>query len=148
MKQAQGNVSKDNWDFQAAQVYRMNLVPKGRFLHGYFCTMRKPLKITSPSPFLCRDANSPDSLACIPQHAVPSNLELLTCFKLVWVFSLQNSAYKFSGSPPGRTGAPKTSVLQHSNRIAGNSLSCMPYTLFLPCPYCLKTKHTPQRVGR
>lgn len=50
--------SKDNWDSQAALVYRMNLVPKGRFPHWYFRRMRKPLKITYPPPFLHRDATS------------------------------------------------------------------------------------------
>lgn len=58
MKQAQGYVSKDNWDLQAVQVHRMNLVPKGRFLHWYFRRMRKPLKSTYPPPFLRRDATS------------------------------------------------------------------------------------------
>lgn len=55
-KQAQGYVLEDNWDLQAAQVYRMNFVPKGRFSHWYFRRMRKPLKITCTAPFLQRDA--------------------------------------------------------------------------------------------
>lgn len=66
MKEAQGYVSKDNWDLQAVQVYRMNLVPKGRFPHWYFRRMRKPLKITCSPPFLQRDATSTRSPAPHP----------------------------------------------------------------------------------
>lgn len=72
MKQAQGYVSKDNWDLQTAQVYGMNLVPKGRFPHWYFRTIRKPLKITSPPPFLHRDANSTALPASPPDVQYPA----------------------------------------------------------------------------
>lgn len=71
MKQAQGYVSKDNWDLQAVQVYRMNLFPMGRFPHWYFRRMRKPLKITL-SPTL-------PPKRCLPAHSTLSCNPLLTC---------------------------------------------------------------------
>lgn len=136
MKQAQGYVSKDNWDLQAVQVYRMNLFPMGRFPHWYFRRMRKPLKITL-SPTL-------PPKGCLPAHSTLPRNPLLTCktqqlrvFKLFeasfffFFFSTDIHCKKNAPRPPpctfpGRAGSP--SAPQHSHRIAGNSLSFMPYT--------------------
>lgn len=89
MKQAQGYVSKDNWDLQAVQVYRMNLFPMGRFPHWYFRRMRKPLKITL-SPTL-------PLKGCLPAHSTLPRNPLLTCkTQQLRVFKLFEASFFFS----------------------------------------------------